>query len=365
MPTLFDPIHLGEIALANRIVMAPLTRNRATPGENAPHALNVEYYRQRATAGLIIAEATQISPEGKGYALTPGIYSDAQTEGWKRVTQAVHRAGGRIVLQLWHVGRISHTSLQPGGAAPVSASAVRAENTKTFIENPPSFVDTSVPRALETHEMPGLIEAYRQAGANAKAAGFDGIEVHAANGYLLQQFLSDATNQRTDEYGGPIANRARLILEVVEALTSEWGGGRVGIRLSPWTKFGEALDSNPEKTFGYVIRSLNRFGLAYLHMVEGDTGGKRASDGQIAAMRDLFEGAYIANNGYDGALAEARIATGQADAVAFGRPFIANPDLVERLRTHAPLNEGNQATYYGGGAEGYTDYPFLDQAKAA
>lgn len=365
MPTLFDPIHLGDIHLPNRIVMAPLTRDRATPGTDAPHALNAEYYRQRASAGLLIAEATQISPEGKGYAWTPGIYSDAQVEGWKQVVSAVHGAGGRIVLQLWHVGRVSHTSLQPGGAAPVSASNLRAENTKTFIENPPSFVDASTPRALDLADIARVVEDYRRAAVNAKAAGFDGIELHAANGYLLQQFLSDATNKRTDEYGGTVANRARLILEVLEAIVGVWGGSRVGIRLSPWTKFGEAVDSDPENTFGYVIRSLNRFGLAYLHLVEGDTGGKRAGDAEIAAMRGLFEGPYMANNGYDGALAEARVAAGQADAVAFGRPFIANPDLVERLRTHAPLNENNQATWYGGGAEGYTDYPFLERAKAA
>ena len=361
MPTLFDPIHLGELQLPNRIVMAPLTRDRATPGVDAPNALNAEYYAQRATAGLLIAEATQISPEGKGYAWTPGIYSDAQVEGWTQVTQAVHGAGGRIVLQLWHVGRISHTSLQPGGVAPVSASAIPAK-AKVFIENPPSFADTSTPRALELGEIPRLIEDYRRAATNAKAAGFDGIELHAANGYLLQQFLCDGTNRRTDEYGGPVANRARLILQVLDALTSVWEPGRVGIRLSPWTKFGDISDSDPAATFGYVIGELNRYGLAYLHMIEGDTGAGRASDSEIAAMRALFIGPYIANNGYDGAMASERVASGAADAVAFGRPFIANPDLVLRLRTGAPLNPGDPSTYYGGGAHGYTDYPFLAQA---
>ena len=364
MPSLFDPVQLGDLHLPNRVVMAPLTRDRATPGTDAPHSLNAEYYRQRATAGLIISEATQISPEGKGYAWTPGIYSDAQVAGWRQVVDAVHGAGGRIVLQLWHVGRVSHTSLQPGGAAPVSASAIRAAATKTFIENPPSFVDVSEPRALETAEIPRLTEDYRRAAQNAKAAGFDGIELHAANGYLLQQFLSDATNKRTDDYGGAIANRARLILEVLDVLTGVWPAGRVGIRLSPWTAFGEAVDSNPENTFGYVIRELNRFGLAYLHMVEGQTGGGRASDAEIAALRGAFEGAYVANNAYDGALAAERVGAELADVIAFGRPYIANPDLVERLRVGAPLNEGDQKTYYGGGAEGYTDYPFLDQAKA-
>ena len=364
MPTLFDPVQLGDLRLPNRVVMAPLTRDRATPGTDTPHALNAQYYRQRASAGLIISEATQISPEGKGYAWPPGIYSDAQVAGWREVVDAVHAEGGRIVLQLWHVGRISHTSLQPGGAAPVSASALRAEKTKTFIEQPVGFVDTSTPRALEATEIPRLIGDYRRAAENAKAAGFDGIELHAANGYLLQQFLSDATNQRTDAYGGTVANRARLILEVLEALTQGWPAGRVGIRLSPWTAFGEAVDSDPEGTFGYLIGALNRFGLAYLHMVEGQTGGGRAGDADIAALRGRFEGAYVANNAYDSALAQARVAAGLADAVAFGRPYIANPDLVERLRTDAPLNEGDPKTYYGGGPAGYTDYPFLT-AKAA
>ncbi len=364
MPTLFDPIQLGDLHLANRIVMAPLTRDRATPGTDAPHALNAEYYAQRATAGLLIAEATQISPEGKGYAFTPGIYSDAQVAGWKQVVQAVHAHGGRIVLQLWHVGRISHTSLQPGGAAPVAPSAIRA-NAKTFIEEPQSFVDVSEPRALETHEIPRLIEDYRKAAINAKAAGFDGIELHAANGYLLQQFLCDATNHRTDQYGGSIENRVRLIVEVLEALTAVWPANRVGIRLSPWTKFGDIADSDPVATFNAAIDAIDRFGLAYLHMIEGDTGAGRAPDAEIAAYRARFHGAYVANNGYNGALAEARVEAGQTDAVAFGRPFIANPDLVDRLRTGAALNVGDQATYYGGGAHGYTDYPFLEHAKAA
>jgi len=363
VPTLFDPVRLGDLQLPNRIVMAPLTRDRATPGTDAPHALNAEYYAQRATAGLLIAEATQISPEGKGYAFTPGIYSDTQVEGWKLVTQAVHAAGGRIALQLWHVGRISHTSLQPGGAAPVAPSAIRAK-AKTFIEEPMSFVDTSEPRALDIAEIPRLIEDYRRAAVNAKAAGFDAIELHAANGYLLQQFLCSGTNHRTDAYGGPVDNRVRLIVEVLEALTSVWPAARVGIRLSPWTGFGDISDSDPTTTFNAAIDAIDRFGLAYLHMIEGDTGAGRAPDDEIAQYRARFHGPYVANNGYDGALAVARVEAGQADAVAFGRPFIANPDLVERLRTGATLNEGNQKTWYGGGAAGYTDYPFME-AKAA
>jgi len=361
MHTLFDPIQFGDIACPNRIVMAPLTRNRATAGSDTPHALNAEYYVQRASAGLLIAEATQISPEGKGYAWTPGIYSDAQIEGWRGVTSAVHSAGGRIVLQLWHVGRISHTSLQPGGAAPVSASAITAK-AKVFIEQPVGFADTSTPRALKTDEIPRLIVDYRRAAENALKAGFDGIELHAANGYLLQQFLCSGTNQRTDRYGGNVENRVRLTVEVLQALTSVWPASRVGIRLSPWTKFGDMTDANPVETFTAAIDALAPFGLAYLHMIEGDTGGARAPDAEIAHYRARFHGPYIANNGYDGALAEARVAAGLTDAVAFGRPFIANPDLVERLRTHARQNEGDQSTYYGGGAKGYTDYPFLKQA---
>ena len=363
MPTLFDPVRLGDLHLPNRIVMAPLTRDRATPGSDAPHALNAEYYAQRATAGLLISEATQISPEGKGYAWTPGIYSEAQVEGWTLVTQAVHAAGGRIVAQLWHVGRISHTSLQPGGAAPVAPSAIRAK-AKTFIEEPMSFVDTSEPRALETGEIARLIEDYRRAALNAKAAGFDGIELHAANGYLLQQFLCSGSNHRTDAYGGPVENRVRLIVEVLEAIVSVWPAARVGIRLSPWTGFSDISDSDPVATFNAAIDAIDRFGLAYLHMIEGDTGAGRAPDAEIAQYRARFHGSYIANNGYDGALAAARVGAGEADAVAFGRPFIANPDLVARLRVGAPLNVGDPKTYYGGGAAGYTDYPFLD-AKAA
>ena len=362
MPTLFDPLPMGDLDLPNRIIMAPLTRNRALHGTDVPHALNAEYYAQRATAGLLISEATQVSPTAKGYAWTPGMYSDAQVEGWTQVTDAVHKAGGRIFAQLWHVGRVSHTSLLPGGTAPVAPSAIRAE-TKTFIENPAGFVDVSEPRALETDEVAGVVAEYAHAAANAKKAGFDGVEIHAANGYLIQQFLSDAANKRTDRYGGSIENRARFLLEVVEAVTGVWGPGRVGIRLSPWTGFATCKDSDPEATFAYAIDQLAPLGLAYLHLVEGETGAGRADDAAIAAMKARWPGTYIANNGYDGALAKARVEAGLTDAVAFGRPFIANPDLVERLRLGAPLNTPDQATFYGGGAEGYTDYPTL--AKAA
>jgi N-ethylmaleimide reductase len=361
MPTLFDPIQVGAVEAPNRIFMAPLTRNRATPGTDAPHALNAEYYAQRATSGLLISEATQISPTAKGYAWTPGIYSPEQIEGWRLVTDAVHRAGGRIALQLWHVGRVSHTSLQPGGVAPVAPSVIRAE-TQTFIENPPGFVDVSVPRALAADEIAGIVEDYAAATRNARAAGFDAVEIHAANGYLIQQFLSDAANKRTDRYGGSIENRARLLMEVVEAVTGAWEPARVGIRLSPWTGFASCRDSDPLATFGHVLDQLAPKGLAFLHMVEGETGGERAPDAEVAALKARWPGVYVANNGYDGALAARRIEAGLADAVAFGRPFIANPDLVARLRLGAPLNTPDQATFYGGDAAGYTDYPVLAQA---
>jgi len=362
--TLFDDLRMGDIELPNRVVMAPLTRNRALPDGDVPHALNAEYYAQRASAGLIITEATQISPEGKGYAWTPGIYSDAQVEGWRAVTDAVHAAGGRIVIQLWHVGRVSHTSLQIDGQAPVAPSALAAV-TKVFNEE--GFVDTSVPRALELSEMARIVEDYRKAALNAKAAGFDGIELHAANGYLLDQFLRDGANKRTDAYGGPVENRARLQVEVLEALTGVWPAGRIGIRFSPFSDFNGISDSDAMATFGYAISKANDFGLAYLHLVEGETGGSRdlPEGASIAKLRALFDGAYMANNGYDRDLAINTLHDGAADLIAFGRPFIANPDLVERLWQDAALNEVVQETIYGGAAPGYTDYPALNAAAAA
>jgi N-ethylmaleimide reductase len=358
---LFQPVELGPYTLANRIVMAPLTRSRANK-DDAPYEMHAEYYGQRATAGLIISEATQISRQGKGYAFTPGIHSEAQVAGWKKVTDAVHAKGGRIFLQLWHVGRISHPDLQENGALPVAPSAIKPEGN-AFTEA--GFVPFVTPRALELDEIPGVIEQYRVAAENAKRAGFDGVEVHGANGYLLDQFLRDGTNKRTDAYGGSIENRARLLLEATEAVVKVWGGDRVGIRLSPISPANDIADSNPEPLFSYVVEQLNRFGLAYLHLVEGATGSSRAVTGQVdlQKLRSLFKGLYVANNLIDRETALELRRTNAADLVAFGRPFISNPDLVERMRIGAPLTPANQETFYGGGAEGYTDYPFLSDAE--
>jgi N-ethylmaleimide reductase len=363
--TLFTAFHAGAIALKNRVVMAPLTRNRARVEDDAPSDLHVEYYTQRATAGLIITEATQISPEGKGYWGTPGIHSDAQVAGWKKVTESVHAAGGKIVLQLWHVGRISHTSLQPDGQAPVAPSAVAAES-QTF--DGKGFVPTSVPRALRLDEMPRLLADYRHAAENAKSAGFDGVEVHAANGYLLDQFLRDTSNHRTDTYGGSIPNRARLLGEVLKAVVQVWGADRVGIRLSPFsTANAVGLDSETMALFGHVVDVLNAHALAYVHLVEGETGGTRdLPDGMdLDALRIRLKAPYMANNGYDRALAIKTVADGRADMIAFGKLFISNPDLVARLEADTEMNPLDAATMYGGGKEGYTDYPTLAKSKAA
>lgn len=354
---LFSPVQLGALRLSNRIVMAPLTRSRA--GEDGiPGELHALYYAQRASAGLIVSEATNISAQARGYAMTPGIWSEAQVQGWKRVTDAVHAAGGRIVCQLWHVGRISHVDLQPNGAAPVAPSAIRAAGT-TFTAQ--GAVEYSMPRALETGEIPGIIDQYVHAAVCARHAGFDGVELHAANAYLLDQFIRDSTNLRTDRYGGPIENRTRLTVEVTEAVAGVWGGDRVGIRLSPATpQVGDTpLDSRVMDTYGHLIRQLNRFGLAYLHFVEGATGVTRATpEGvDLDALRALFDGPFIGNNLYDLALAKQRLAAGKVDAVAFGRPFIGNPDLVRRLRDGLPLVDAPRETYYGGGAAGYIDWP--------
>ena len=360
MTTLFDPIQVGDIALSNRIVMAPLTRNRAIAG-NVTGPLTVEYYRQRATAGLIISEATQISPMAQGYLDTPGIHSPEQIAGWRQVTDAVHAAGGKIVLQLWHVGRISHSSLLPEGAAPVSSTA-QPSSAMTFTRE--GFVPVSPARALRDDELPGLVEDYRRAARNAIDAGFDGVEVHAANTYLLEQFLRDSVNDRSGPYGGSIANRARLLLEVMQAITEEIGGGRTGIRLSPMTTFGgtTALDSDPQALYGYVVEQLAPLGLAFLHVVEGETGGTRTPEGRAfdyEALHRAFPGAWMLNNGYSRELAIDNVAAGKADLVAFGRPFISTPDLVRRLKDDLPLNELQADKLYGGGAEGYTDYPAL------
>ena len=365
MTTLFDPVTVGDIALSNRVVMAPLTRNRA-PGA-VPTPLMATYYRQRASAGLLITEATAISQQGQGYADVPGLYAPEQVAGWKPVTAAVHEAGGKIVTQLWHVGRVSHTSLQPNGGAPVAPSAIAAK-TKTVLlqDGVPTFVETSTPRALETSELPGIVDDYRRAAKAAIEAGFDGVEIHAANGYLIDQFLKTGSNQRTDAYGGSIENRARLLVEVVQAITEAIGGGRTGIRLSPVTPANDVVDADPQPLFDYVVRQLARFGLAYVHIIEGATGGPRELADRpfdYAALKAAYraaggQGAWMVNNGYDLALANQAVADG-ADLVAFGRPFIANPDLVERLKRGGPFNEGDRATYYGGGEAGYTDYPAL------
>jgi N-ethylmaleimide reductase len=353
---LFTPFRAGDLELANRIVMAPLTRNRAAPGQ-VPGPLAAEYYAQRAGAGLIVSEATQIVPEGQGYLDTPGIHSREQIEGWKRVTSAVHARGGKIVLQLWHVGRISHVSLQPGGQAPVAPSAIRAD-AQTFTSQ--GFEPVSEPRALRADELPGLIDAYRRAALNAREAGFDGVEVHAANGYLIDQFLRDSSNHRDDEWGGSIENRTRLLYEVAAAVAGAIGGGRTGVRLSPVSPFNDVHDSAPQPLFERAVERLAPLGLAYVHVIEGATGGPRdAVPFDFEALRRRFPGAWIVNNGYTGEMAAAAVAEGRADLVAFGRPFISNPDLPQRLRMGAPLAELDPATLYGGGAKGYTDYPAL------
>ena len=366
MPTLFDPVRVGDLRLPNRIVMAPLTRNRA-PGA-LPTALMEEYYAQRAGAGLLITEATAITAQGQGYADVPGLYGTQQLDGWKRVTDAVHGRGGRIVVQLWHVGRVSHVDLQPEGQAPVAPSAIAAK-TKTFVikDGAGQFVDTSTPRALDASELPGIVHDYRHAARHSvTTAGFDGVEVHGANGYLLDQFLKSGANRRSDDYGGSIENRARLLLEVMRAVTEEVGGGRTGLRLSPVTPANDVDDENPQALFDDVMRQLAPLKLAYIHIIEGATGGPREIAERpfdYAAMRRTYrdaggKAAWMVNNGYDKALAERALKHG-ADLVAFGRPYIANPDLVERLRSDAPLNKPDKTTFYGGGAKGYTDYPAL------
>lgn len=367
MTSLFDPLRCGDLTLANRIVMAPLTRNRAGPGA-VPTPLMATYYSQRAGAGLIVSEGTQISAEAQGYIDTPGIHSEAQVEGWRRVTDAVHERGGRIVAQLWHVGRISHVSLQAGGQSPVSSTA-RAAGSSTFTAK--GFEPVSKPRALVTAEIARVIDDYRHAARQARAAGFDGIELHAANGYLIEQFLRDSINDRDDDYGGEPANRVRLLVEVMTALCDELGAGRCGVRLSPVTPANDASqDSDPQALYELAVRRIGALAPAYVHVVEGATGGARdVAPFDFAALREVFksahpDGAWIVNNGYSRQMAIDVIAEGRADAVAFGRPFISNPDLVERLRLGAALTPPQRDTFYGGGAAGYTDYPTLAQQTA-
>ncbi|SON56470.1 N-ethylmaleimide reductase [Hartmannibacter diazotrophicus] len=360
---LFQPLAVGDLTLANRIVMAPLTRNRATRGTNAPNDLNVQYYVKRADAGLLITEASQISQQGQGYIWTPGIFSSEQVAGWRKVTDAVHAAGGKMAIQLWHVGRISHVSLQKDGAAPVAPSAIKA-NGRTLIEG--GMAEVSEPRALDIGELPGIVADYVRAAQNAKAAGFDAVEVHAANNYLIEQFLRDSTNKRSDAYGGPIENRARLLLEVVDAVVGVLGKGRVGVRLSPVTPANDGgLDSDPQALFGYVAKELAKRGIAYIHVIEGETrGGRDTIPFDYAALKAAFGGVYIANNGFSRELAIESVSKGHADAIAFGRAYIANPDLVSRIKLDAPWNEPDTSTFYGGTEKGYTDYPTL-KAEAA
>ena len=357
---LLTPFRLGDLELPNRLVMAPLTRNRATHGSDAPNALNVRYYVQRASAGLLVTEGSQISQEGQGYLWTPGVYTPAQVEGWRKVTDAVHKAGGRIFIQIWHVGRISHVSLQKDGAAPVAPSAIPAK-TKTFIEG--GFADVSAPRALETAEIPRVVADFAKAAENAKAAGFDGVEIHGANGYLIDQFLKDGANKRTDRYGGSIENRTRFALEVVDAVAAVWAANRIGIRLAPVSPANDISDSNPQPLFDHLVAKLSERKIGYIHVIEGATGGPRDyAPFDYGALRRAFSGAYIANNGYDRDLAIEAVRDGRADLIAFGKAFIANPDLVERLKRDAGLNAPDKATFYGGDEKGYTDYPALESA---
>ena len=359
---LFRPCTLGSLQLPNRVLMAPLTRARAGQPGDVPTELNAEYYAQRAGAGLIISEATQISPQGKGYAFTPGIHSSEQVAGWRKVTDAVHRAGGRMQAQLWHVGRISRAELQPNGERPVAPSAIQPEGAYTFISADSGMVEVQKPRALEIDELPGIVEQYRQGAQNAKAAGFDGVQIHAANGYLLDQFIRSGSNHRTDAYGGPAENRIRLPLEVVRAVIEVWGPERVGIRVSPTGSFNGMFDSDPLATYSVFAQALEATGISYIEVVEDSFQGNHESgrpESIIDAIRAHFSGLYIGNGAYTADEARQRIDAGRCDLVTFGRPFIANPDLPERLRRDTALNAWDESTFYGGDEHGYTDYPAL------
>jgi 2,4-dienoyl-CoA reductase-like NADH-dependent reductase (Old Yellow Enzyme family) len=350
MTTLFDPIKIGDLDLPNRVIMAPLTRSRAVGGDRVPNALMAEYYVQRASAGLILSEATAVTPQGVGYADTPGIWSDEQVAGWKLVTEAVHKAGGRIFLQLWHVGRVSDPVFLDGGL-PVAPSAIAPQGHVSLVRPQREYV---TPRALETGEIPGIVAAYRKGAENAKAAGFDGVEVHGANGYLLDQFLQDSTNKRTDAYGGSIENRARLMLEVTDACIEVWGASRVGMHLAPRGDSHSMGDSNPAATFGYVARELGKRGIAFICAREA------IGDDRLGPqLKQAFGGVYIANEKMTKDSAEQLLASGEADAVAFGKLFIANPDLPRRFQLDAPLNAPIPEGFYRPGPEGYTDYPAL------
>lgn len=359
---LFEPYRLGDQTLPNRIIMAPLTRSRAMQPGDVPSDMNATYYRQRAGMGLIISEATQVSPQGKGYAFTPGIHSEAQIAGWRKVTDAVHAAGGRIHLQLWHVGRISRPELQPNGETPVAPSAIAPKGAQTFISAESGMVDVLEPRALALEEIPGIVEQFRLGAENARKAGFDGVEIHAANGYLLDQFLRSGSNKRTDEYGGSVENRIRLTMEVVDAVANVWGKERTGIRVSPTGSFNDMHDDNPVETHAALAKAVNEAGLAYIEVVEDSFQGNHANgrpEAVIDAIRENFSGTYIANGSYTAEEARERIAAGRCDLVSFGRPSIANPDLAERLRQNAALNDWDGSTFYGGDERGYIDYPSL------
>lgn len=364
MATLFDPITVGDVTLKNRVIMAPLTRMRSKQPGNIPHELNAKYYQQRASAGLIISEATQVSQQGQGYPGTPGIHSDDQVAGWKKVTEAVHGAGGKIFLQLWHVGRISHRSHQPNGELPVAPSAIQPSGGIYSADWQPVAFET--PRALETAEIAEIIADFRRGAENAKKAGFDGVEVHGANGYLLDQFLQDGSNKRSDQYGGSIENRARLLLEVVDQAIAVWGAGRVGVRLSPYGTFNDMSDSDPVKLFTYVLEQLSSRGIAYAHLVEPRSSLAGGQDSVVTEapetrtiFRKSFKGTLISAGGYVREEALKAVESGTVDAVAFGRLFISNPDLPKRLELGSELNSYDRQTFYGGGEKGYTDYPAL------
>lgn len=366
---LFTPLSVGATELPNRIVMAPLTRSRASQPGDVPSAMNAHYYAQRASAGLIISEATQISRQGQGYALTPGMYTDAQEQGWRTVTDAVHGAGGRMAIQLWHVGRISHRLLQDGGQAPVAPSAIRSDTGESFVILPegPKRVPCDTPRALETTEIPGLVADYARAAERSLRAGFDMIELHSANGYLLQQFLSANSNQRTDNYGGNLENRARLVLEVMDAIIAVAGAARVGVRVSPHFNRHDINDTETEAIHLHLAKEFDRRGVAYMHIAEPDwAGGPALTNTFRQQLRKAYGGRIIVCGGYTPESAEARITSGLTDAVAFGRSYIANPDLVTRFQLGSALNKPDASTFYGGGEHGYTDYPSLqDQAIEA
>ncbi|HZR75279.1 alkene reductase [Bradyrhizobium sp.] len=373
-PHLFSPLQVGPYRLAHRVAMAPLTRMRAERSSFAPRPLNAEYYGQRATpGGLLIAEATPVAVTGRGNPGVPGIYSQAQIEGWRGVVDAVHAKGGLIFLQLWHVGRVSHSSHQPGGALPVAPSAVRITNEGMLaMTSDGKMVPYETPRALETEEVVQVVEAFRQAAINAKEAGFDGVEIHGANGYLLEQFLQSHTNLRTDRYGGSIENRARLLLEITQAATGVWGANRVGVRLSPYGIANGSGEGDPMPLYSHVVKALDQLGLAYLHFIEPRSSGAGRAEvnwqnvpSAMVLFRPLWRGVLIAAGGFTGETAEAAIAQGHADAIAFGRIFISNPDLPRRLQHGFPLTPYNRATFYGGNEAGYTDYPVYDEMAPA